>query len=152
MNGFILIKERSDISVGQNYFFAEVDGSKAKDIDGLFDEMIRAFKLPNYFGRNYNALNECINDLEWIEENNYILFINNYNDLLTCNTNIYNKEEALYGFLEILENAAQEWTNVPNFEFEDDFRVASNFIIYALNSKKIKKDLNTLGIKFKELG
>ncbi|MDP5275739.1 barstar family protein [Chengkuizengella axinellae] len=59
-----------------------IRASKCKSVDTLFDEFSAAFQFPYYFGQNWGAFNECINDLEWMKGENYILFISNVNELL----------------------------------------------------------------------
>ncbi len=49
--------------------FAEVD-SKSK----LLDVLSRLFKFPDYFGHNWDALDECLRDLgEWMPADGYVL-------------------------------------------------------------------------------
>ncbi len=42
-----------------------------------YDHLIKVFKLPTYFGRNLDALEECINDLTHTEGNIVIAFVHN---------------------------------------------------------------------------
>ena len=58
-------------------YVAELDGAKAKNIDSFLREIAKSFRFPDYFGFNYNALLECLNDLDWIQEENYALYIRN---------------------------------------------------------------------------
>src|SRR6516225_3387906 len=43
-----------------------IRGHKAKTTAALFDEMAAALQFPSYFGENWNALDECLSDLEWL--------------------------------------------------------------------------------------
>jgi len=41
--------------------------SKMSTQQDLFNEFGAALQFGDYFGENWNAFNECINDLDWIE-------------------------------------------------------------------------------------
>ena len=43
------------------------------DRDALFDEYSRKLNFPDYFGRNWDAFKDCINDFSWIEQRRVIL-------------------------------------------------------------------------------
>src|SRR4051794_5039285 len=48
----------------------------------LLSSMARALSFPDYFGENWDAFNECINDLSWLSVQGYVLLFKNGNDLL----------------------------------------------------------------------
>ncbi|WP_062050487.1 barstar family protein [Bacillus sp. JCM 19034] len=50
-----------------NIVIKEIDGKKCSDVEGLFDEFAIKLQFPNYFGKNWAAFDECINDLEWLD-------------------------------------------------------------------------------------
>ncbi|MDD2805075.1 MAG: barstar family protein [Elusimicrobiales bacterium] len=45
------------------YFLAFLDGAKASDKAGLMDEIAPALKFPAYFGKNWDALLDCLRSL-----------------------------------------------------------------------------------------
>src|SRR6516162_7921723 len=59
-----------------------IRGHKAKSTAALFDEMAAALQFPSYFGENWNALDECLNDLEWLPGDGYVLVFERAPDLL----------------------------------------------------------------------
>jgi hypothetical protein len=43
-----------------------VDGAQAADEPGLLAAVARALDFPDYFGGNWDALDECLADLSWL--------------------------------------------------------------------------------------
>lgn len=56
--------------------------SKMRTAKALFDEFAAALQFPPYFGENWDALDECLNDLDWLEGDGAALFILNADQLL----------------------------------------------------------------------
>ena len=79
-----------------------VRGSKSQTAAALFDEMAAALQFPYYFGENWDALDECLNDLEWLDASGLILIFTEAERLLA-------REPAveLSELLDILEDAAR---------------------------------------------
>lgn len=88
-----------------------IRGDKCKTVDDLFDEFSAVFQFPHYFGENWDAFNECLNDLEWMRYDSYVLFISNINDLLAVDG-----EEEFKTFLSIIDDVANEWINGRNYD------------------------------------
>lgn len=44
---------------------ALVDGAQARDKASFMDAVARALAFPDYFGRNWDAFAECLDDLHW---------------------------------------------------------------------------------------
>jgi RNAse (barnase) inhibitor barstar len=40
-------------------------GHRMKDMCSVFEEFDAVFQLPSYFGKNWAALDECMNDADW---------------------------------------------------------------------------------------
>jgi hypothetical protein len=81
-----------------------IRGHKARSTAALFDEMAAALQFPSYFGENWNALDECLNDLEWLPGDAYVLCFERAPELLSL--------ESLAEFeslLQILTRASLEW-------------------------------------------
>lgn len=41
--------------------------------DQLFDVLSRELELPSYFGRNWDALSDCLRDLSWIDRRRVVI-------------------------------------------------------------------------------
>ncbi|MGH9120384.1 MAG: barstar family protein [Acidimicrobiales bacterium] len=46
---------------------ATLGGRRMSTRRDLFREFQRALELPDYFGRNWDALDECLADLDWLD-------------------------------------------------------------------------------------
>lgn len=59
-----------------------IDGGRCRTPEELYNEFAKAFAFPSYFGHNWAALDECLNDLSWLPAKAYILVIKDFNNLL----------------------------------------------------------------------
>jgi len=81
-----------------------VRGHKAKTTSSLFDEMAAALQFPSYFGENWNALDECLNDLEWLPGDAYVLVFERGPELLSLES-----PTEFQSLLQVLTQASLEW-------------------------------------------
>jgi hypothetical protein len=81
-----------------------IRGLKAKTTGALFDEFAAALQFPCYFGENWDALNDCLNDLEWLPGDSYVLCITNSNHALEGES-----PESLRVLLDLLAYSGAEW-------------------------------------------
>jgi hypothetical protein len=77
-------------------------GTKAE----LLEALRLALSLPDYFGRNWDALDEVLRDLEWIRERNVILV---HSDLPLQRGD----EKHLETYLSVLSGAIRAWRERP---------------------------------------
>ncbi|TKB88385.1 MAG: hypothetical protein E8D41_15350 [Nitrospira sp.] len=80
-----------------------VKGRHCKTPATLFAEFARALEFPDYFGHNWDALEECLTDLEWLPAKGYILLITDAASVLSSD------ETEFETFLEILRDAGEAW-------------------------------------------
>ncbi|HEY5931637.1 MAG TPA: barstar family protein [Nitrospira sp.] len=81
-----------------------IQGKKCRTPSGLFDEFARALAFPDYFGHNWDALEECLADFEWLQAKGYILVIIDAESVLP------DDEEDYETLLEILSDAGEAWS------------------------------------------
>lgn len=60
------------LSVNSNVFYARMT-EHIYSKDQLLDSLYYMLWFPSYYGMNFDALNDCINDLTWLNENYIIL-------------------------------------------------------------------------------
>src|SRR6478672_2702251 len=98
-------RAESAAKVPDGFLFKVVRGGKCRSVTGLFAELAEALKFPDYFGHNWDALEECLADLEWLPAKGYILLITEASHVLP------DDEEEFETFLEILRDAGEAWGN-----------------------------------------
>jgi len=76
--------QRADqlLAAPAGFSLASLNGRNCATAPGFFEEMARAFKFPAYFGHNWDALEECLMDLEWLPAKGYVLIITEAEALL----------------------------------------------------------------------
>jgi RNAse (barnase) inhibitor barstar len=82
-----------------NTRYVFVDGNTCKDLDSCYKSLQQQLSLPDYFGKNLDALEEVMSDLDWIKEEKVKIIILNKGQLLEKN------KEKKNDFLEILNSA-----------------------------------------------
>lgn len=85
------------------YAMRVIKGAKCQTTAGLLTEFARALDFPDYFGHNWDALEECLADLEWLPAKGYILLLTDAAQVLP------DDEEEYETFLEILSDAGEAW-------------------------------------------
>ena len=75
------------------------------DADNVFYEFSDALLFPGYFGWNWNALSDCLRDLNWLPAGGYLIIIDNAPQLLSSDT------EDQHTLFRILSRAVHHWTS-----------------------------------------
>jgi hypothetical protein len=85
--GIYLIGEaqRSQIRGGEAFpaafFTAVLDGGAAGSRAGFFSEIACVLRFPDYFGRNWDAVYDCVTDLHWLPAEGYVLLLDGFGAL-----------------------------------------------------------------------
>ena len=94
------------LSVPAHFAVKTVSGKKCKTKAGLLEEFSRVFSFPEYFGHNWDALAECLADLEWIPAKGYLVVVTDADQVLTKP----DEEDDFETFVEILSEAGEAWS------------------------------------------
>lgn len=71
----------------------DVDGNKMVNKEVFFSFISKELNFPDYFGKNWDALDECLHDLEWLDISvNQILIIVRNSDNILAEEKISEKE------------------------------------------------------------
>ncbi len=65
-----------------NTFVGEISGRKCATLRGFYGQVAKALSFPDYFGKNLDALDECLADLSWIEKERVALVVREAGEFL----------------------------------------------------------------------
>jgi RNAse (barnase) inhibitor barstar len=121
-----------------------IRGAKSRTAAGLFDEFGAALQFPDYFGENWDALLDCLRDLEWLTADAYLLVV-------TEGELVLDREVKQFKTLvEVLAEAAEEWAKA-----EDSQGVVRPFhIVFQCGTERaahLETRLRETGRKFEVL-
>ena len=103
---FLLAKSGAAIKKSfPNTFIGQIDGQKAASMKDFQEQIGLALKFPDYSGKNLDALDEMLNDLEWIKEEKIIIYISNSSEWLSKERS----EEKIFSVLDIFDATAEDW-------------------------------------------
>ena len=120
-----------------------IQGKRCSTKKEVFQEWAAGLQFPYYFGNNWDAFNECINDLEWLPAEYYVIVIMNADRILS------NAEEDFQVLVDILKQTADTW--FKSHESYDNFpRPATPFhiVFHCKEEKKVfvKNRLKKAGV------
>lgn len=113
---YVSVDELGELLNGEDSNNIMLDGEKMETKSELFDELSSQLEFPDYFGRNWDAVDECLQDLDWF--NNYILriFILNFDFVLS--KECYDEKGI---FVDCIKSANDFWeldcSKIVNFFF-----------------------------------
>jgi RNAse (barnase) inhibitor barstar len=81
----------------------KLDLSKAKSKGGLLDLFGKTLKFPQHFGRNWDALNDCLAELSRIHHKGCVLILARADVFAEAN------EDAFHVALDVLDGVADYW-------------------------------------------
>lgn len=123
-------------------FIAHIDGKNAVTLRQFYEQIADVLEFP-HFGFNLDALNDALNDLQWLEDVRIILYISNTNDLISKE-----RDPAKVGsILNILDATAEDWKWVE----DDEMTEAKELIVIFEDSARIRQLLDAENIDFKPL-
>jgi RNAse (barnase) inhibitor barstar len=91
------------LAKAREFAFFHIEGRNIAGKDQLMNHVATALRLPKTFGRNWDALEECLVDLEWIDAEGYVIYYDHIDGLLNAHPDQF---ETL---VEILRDAVEAW-------------------------------------------
>lgn len=78
-----------------------LDGARIRSKATFLSEAARAFQFPSYFGHNWDAFEESLNDLEWVPAKGYVV--------LFPHAGLFAQSPDGHTALAILSDATRKW-------------------------------------------
>lgn len=83
-----------------------IRGVKSQTEAAFFQEIGAALQLPYYFGDNWAALDECLNDMDWMPEGTLFLVVSDYGKLFAKEPD---QAVLVKKFLALMHRAMEDW-------------------------------------------
>jgi len=80
-----------------------VDFAACRDKGDVLARIGAAFAFPRWFGGNWDALYDCLNDLEWLDARGHLLLLEHAGNLRDA------APEDFVTLLDVLEESARAW-------------------------------------------
>jgi RNAse (barnase) inhibitor barstar len=135
MANYTILNSLSDKHSTEKTLVVVVDGAQIDTLNKFYEQLIVQLKLDNDFGRNLDAFDEMINDLDWLDEKYIHLIFRNYDSFLS-----EENDESREIILTILDDAAAEWKR------DEDTK---KLRMYIEPSELAEDDLETIGLDYK---
>ncbi|MEV4944369.1 barstar family protein [Streptomyces sp. NPDC053755] len=91
-------------------YVARLHGHEMPDEVSAFQKFQEALKFPEYFGWNWNAVNDCLRDLQWLSSDHHVLIIESAEHALSAD------DAARREFLASLWRSGRSWSYVKRPE------------------------------------
>lgn len=85
------------------FAFFHIEGRNIARKEQLLNHVATALRFPGYFGDNWDALEECLADMEWIDAPGYVIYYDHIDGLLAAHA------DQFATFVEICRDAVGSW-------------------------------------------
>ncbi|QJD77956.1 barstar family protein [Spirosoma rhododendri] len=123
-----------------DWFIAHIDGKKANTLRAFYEEMADVLEFPDSFGYNLDALNDALNDLQWLEDERIVLYFTNTTDLISKERD----PAKVASVFNILDATAEDWKWLDDDEMLDKKEI----VVVFENSPRIQTTLEKEQIDF----
>ena len=88
-------------TVGLDVVKVDLGGARGKS--ALLDRIAKALRFPAHFGKNWDALNDCLTDLEWLDGKGWVVIVSNAQSFAD------KYQEDFTAAIDVLTSAAAHW-------------------------------------------
>lgn len=101
------VKELEKQAKAKGFLFFHLEGQKIEKKEQFLNHAAMAMHFPEHFGNNWDALEDCLTDLSWIEEekevNGYVILFDHFDPFSD------HHESQLETVVEIFQSASEYW-------------------------------------------
>jgi len=90
-------------SFPEGFLVSIIDGAVADSWEGFFTGIAHALEFPAHFGRNWDAVYDCLTDLSWLRADGFVLVLDDFDRLAT------NEPDQSHVALKVLHDACAFW-------------------------------------------
>jgi RNAse (barnase) inhibitor barstar len=138
---FILVKPNTPLKKKfLGAFIGEIDGKESTNLKDFLVKIGEALHFPDYDGKNLDALDEMLNDLEWIKQEKVIIHIRNTSDWLSREKS----SDKILTLIDIFDATAEDWEWMD----EEDEQGSKIIKIVFDDSERIRTILDEQEIPF----
>jgi RNAse (barnase) inhibitor barstar len=99
----LTVKELARLKQDQGTKLFAIDGAQIVDSTSLFQQFATVMQFPEYFGNNWDALKDCLTELDGDEVDRYIITIDQLDNF------IGNDPSQWANFLDVCKSAIEYW-------------------------------------------
>jgi len=96
------VKDVQSAAKQAGFAFFHIEGKAISRKEQLLNHAATAMHFPDYDGGNWDAFEECVTDLSWVEAEGCVLYYDHFDALQA------NHPEQLETFVEIMKDAVRE--------------------------------------------
>src|SRR6188768_449424 len=85
------------------FAFFHIEGKNISRKEQLLNHAATALRLPEDFGHNWDALEECLTDMEWVDADGYLIYYDHIDTLMSAHPDQFET------FIEIVRDAVASW-------------------------------------------
>jgi RNAse (barnase) inhibitor barstar len=126
---FKILKESYTPKAEKNTLIAIIQGDEVDTMSQFFSTIAKQLELPSYFGKNLDALYDCLCDFSWTDVSNVQIIFKNYDAFLSKES-----QQKRWDILAILNDSANEWRAMKGAD-------KIKFEIFVEPSQRIKSDI-----------
>ncbi len=103
LEGYPTSEELEELARSESLAFFLIPGEDVTDKDQFLGRCAEALYFPDYFGKNWDALDDCLTDMSWHEAGGYLILFRN------CDAFAVESPEDFETALQVFNDSAEFW-------------------------------------------